>query len=53
VADSCKHSDKPSDSMTGEEFLEKLGDHQLPKKDLAPWSNLHFVLAIYRPINRL
>jgi hypothetical protein len=32
MAGSCKHSKEPSDSINKCKFLDKLSDHQLPKK---------------------
>jgi hypothetical protein len=36
----CTHDNLLSGSVTGEEFLGKLNDYQLLKKDLDPWSEL-------------
>jgi hypothetical protein len=38
VAGPCEHSNEPSGSINGGEFLEWLSDCQLLKKDSAPWS---------------
>jgi hypothetical protein len=40
MAASCEHGNEPSVSVTGGEFIDKLSDHQLPKRDYAPSSSL-------------
>jgi hypothetical protein len=37
VADFCEHSNEPSGSIKGGEFLDQLSDHKL-FRDSAPWS---------------
>jgi hypothetical protein len=34
----CEHGNEPSGYMKGGEFLDRLSDYYLLKKDLAPWS---------------
>jgi hypothetical protein len=38
VAGCCEHGNEPSGSIKGREFLDKLSDCQLLKKDSAPFS---------------
>jgi hypothetical protein len=38
VAGSNEHGSKASVTKNGEEFIEKLGDYQLPKDDSVPWN---------------
>jgi hypothetical protein len=38
VACFCEHGNGPSGSIKGREFLVKLNDYQLLKKDIVPWS---------------
>jgi hypothetical protein len=38
MAGSCEHGNEPSSTVKGGEFLDKLGDCQLLKKDVASWS---------------
>jgi hypothetical protein len=38
VVPPCEHGNEPSDPIKGGEFLDKLSDYQVLKKDSAPWS---------------
>jgi hypothetical protein len=40
VAASYRHSNEPSVSIEGEEFLCQMNNHQLLDKDFAPWNLL-------------
>jgi hypothetical protein len=40
MASSSKHGYEPSGSIKDGRFLEQLSDHQLLKKNSAPWSKL-------------
>jgi hypothetical protein len=46
VAGSCEHGDEPLVSIKGKEFLDKLSDYYLVKKDFAPWGQFNF--DVYR-----
>jgi hypothetical protein len=40
MTDSCEHSNEPSGTIRGGEFLDWLSDYYILKKDCAPWSEL-------------
>jgi hypothetical protein len=44
---SCDHGNKPSSSVKSREFLDKLREYGLPKKNSALWSEIVILGLLY------
>jgi hypothetical protein len=52
VKGSCEHGNEPSGSIKGGEFLDRLSDHKIRKKDCAPRNSFNklkkiLILSLY------